>query len=375
MLRRVYIIAGTIFLASVLLLLRYNYDSEIKDTNIIQFPVHDPTHSADIGDPDREEPEEHIEVKLMCDEMNTEQFKVEMRERNQHTQIWCKGHPNALKSPREIWHYEKVGESGINWCPVFKAASSSTSAFFCPLYYDKCQDLGAQIWRNNNHFGAIPKAKNLIVVRHPFERLLSAYRDKIQSPNPNDPFLVPVMRDIVSKFRKVDVSNKKDILDKAIIEAADYLRAQPGFNRGHLSFVKDSDNPYLNPISATFEEFVRGVIDDFVPGSNHWRPAINYCAPCGMNYEYIIKSEEYTCEFDHFLRAIGHKSEDRVDKRVNFNPVREPKDRTDVYNFYASLSDELLDSLYKHYRSDCEIFQYDCKDLIERVKLQKQGVA
>eukprot|EP00116_Pleurobrachia_bachei_P000393 sb/3460655/ len=137
--------------------------------------------------------------------------------------------------------------------------------------------------------------------------------------------------------------------------------------------ASDSDNPYLNPISATFDEFVRGVIAGFVPGSNHWKPAAEYCTPCGMNYAYIIKSEEYTCEFDHFLRAIGHKSEDRVDKRVNFNPVRAPKDRTDVYKFYASVSDDLLDSLYNYSKSDCEIFQYDCKELIETMKLQKQS--
>uniref|UniRef100_A0A8C6WM44 Carbohydrate sulfotransferase n=1 Tax=Neogobius melanostomus TaxID=47308 RepID=A0A8C6WM44_9GOBI len=118
----------------------------------------------------------------------------------------------------------------------------------------------------------------VLFVREPFERLVSAFRDKFESPNS---YYHPVFgRPIISKYR------------------ANATRAALRTGAG-----------------VTFREFVRYLLDVKRPvGMDiHWEPVSQMCSPCLMRYSFIGKFENLEKEANFLLRNIG--------QNVLLNPI------------------------------------------------------
>merc|ERR1711894_433051 len=101
----------------------------------------------------------------------------------------------------------------------------------------------------------------LLWFRHPFERILSAYRDK---------FFINTNYDDAYERRKV----KKffNLFGRKIIQK--YRKVQP------------IDQKYEN--APTFREFVHYLLDIPLKGFNsHWLPIYQKCKPCHINYSII----------------------------------------------------------------------------------------
>lgn len=112
--------------------------------------------------------------------------------------------------------------------------------------------------RWNNYF-------KFMFVRNPLERLVSAYRNKIEPP------LSFSNQNKFPEFLKVDILNhyrQEDLLE---------------WRRGH----KLSVSP-LPQIAVTFQEFIRSVIDesDSMKINEHFRPAIDICHPCLARFNF-----------------------------------------------------------------------------------------
>ena len=105
-----------------------------------------------------------------------------------HVQTKCGQYDRSVQSTLsrvyENWYFP---ESDLSWCPMFKCASTNTLSRFCLDYFpaSKCTDKkhnGAMLYRYNQIFTkkTLGSAPLFTVVRDPFRRLLSAYRDKFE---------------------------------------------------------------------------------------------------------------------------------------------------------------------------------------------------
>ncbi|XP_050709661.1 carbohydrate sulfotransferase 11-like [Eriocheir sinensis] len=155
--------------------------------------------------------------------------------------------------------------------------------------------------------------KKLIVVRDPFERFLSAYRDKLEGGT--------------NKVYQEKVANKIK------------------------SFWPFSSH---TPKNVTFPEFV-----DFVTGlsdtsyfDEHWRPYHKLCFPCAIRYHVIAKYETLTEDSERFLRLIG------APDNLHFPPYVPGNTSCILPQYMASLSQAQRRKLYKLYQRDFEAFEY-----------------
>ena len=309
---------------------------------------------------------------------NSEKFRKLMKMRRERLSTVCNSSRDKLHlsegPPRELFHFHGVGDAGLTWCPVFKAASSNTNAFFCPLYYDqnKCDDKmrnGANIWRYSEFFppdsAQVPR---FIVVRDPFERILSAYRDKIEGPGAVS-FLDTIYYKILGPLRLIPshlIPEKGRLLWEARETADELLQSEEnGKMKGRKTYISNSSNPYKNPLSATFSEFLRAVLTG--TSNEHWLTVDSACAPCGdhAHYQYIIQVEDYDCEVNNMLGEVGARELQALHteyRQTNQNPGRGPQGAmTDLYEYYGALPGDLLRAFYEWYKGDCEMFGYDCE--------------
>ena len=112
-------------------------------------------------------------------------------------------------------------------------------------------------WSNKNLL-------SFVIVRHPFERILSAYRDR---------FFINFSYSRNSKERE---EQKRKEFQQAYGQQIlrDYRKTEP------------ENEKYKN--TPTFREFVNFVLDQPLSKHNpHWRPAYLHCMPCHINYTII----------------------------------------------------------------------------------------
>lgn len=165
--------------------------------------------------------------------------------------------------------------------------------------------------------------KKVMVVRHPFERILSAYRDKLENSTVGREhgtlhFYEKYGRKIVAKYRKSTEEVKQQ--------------------------------------EPTFEEFVQYLIDtDLVNyADDHWIPYYLYCTPCLTNYDVIIYFETFQEDIHLLLRLIEEKS---MPEWKHSNSIGRSRKEL-VKSYYRKLSHETILKLYEKYRIDFELFGY-----------------
>jgi hypothetical protein len=160
-----------------------------------------------------------------------------------------------------------------------------------------------------------------IFVRHPFERLVSAYRDRLASNVTK--YHMNTGREIIRKFRK---------------------------NPSRLSLEMGND--------VTFPEFVTFVIDEWKkmkrPLDAHWRPVIDLCLPCDMQFHFIGKFETLNRDVDYLLRKLNE-----TDLVGLFSS--QPKSKTTSSLWKESMkmiSHQQLSDLNRIYADDFRLFGY-----------------
>uniref|UniRef100_UPI0035901AE5 carbohydrate sulfotransferase 9-like n=1 Tax=Myxine glutinosa TaxID=7769 RepID=UPI0035901AE5 len=158
-----------------------------------------------------------------------------------------------------------------------------------------------------------------LFVREPFNRLVSAYRDKFEANNTLYEKLIG--RWIIKDFRE---NPSKDAL---------------ATGKG-----------------VTFTEFVRFITYYTNHMDRHWFPMYKLCFPCDIHYDFIGKFESINIEAPWFLHNVG--TPDAVDypKRKD---TAFPRTNTDMTDYYIKqLSYEDRNALFELARQDYELFDY-----------------
>ena len=191
---------------------------------------------------------------------------------------------------------------------------------------------------------------SFIVVRHPFERLVSAYRDKLERTNKYYYQLYGIK--IVKMFR-----------NKAIEKFGEKYFAKEN-NYGAI-LKPDPNDPKARHSSSqpSFWEFVQAVISGEID-DGHWRPQYKFCSVC---HNFQIKTINYILKFENMdeeaLLFLKHLKLDKMFSSVSNDKLNSNRpsnlSSTELTRLYFStLSASDVTRLYNIYKPDFVLFNY-----------------
>ncbi|XP_026290551.1 carbohydrate sulfotransferase 11 [Frankliniella occidentalis] len=166
-----------------------------------------------------------------------------------------------------------------------------------------------------------------LIVRHPFERLLSAYRNKLEQKSSSSKyFQTRIGRHIIKTYRK-NPSNHS-------------------LQYGH---------------DVTFSEFATYLGTENGPGgeyNEHWKPIHQLCAPCAIRYDIIGKYETLYDDADYLLHQLGEPTS-------AFPRYAHPSNTTATLGkYFGTLSVDLLRKMYSVYETDFRLFGYNLQEFL-----------
>ena len=157
-----------------------------------------------------------------------------------------------------------------------------------------------------------------MVARHPFVRILSAYRSKFEVPN-------QLFEQIAGEYIKMRYSPENKPKDYRV----------------------------------TFEEFVHYLVDkDLAEYNSHWKPLTYVCQPCEIHYDYIVKLETSYVDYPRILSTLKNVSDSKrgVLKSMRMYKVNTSLDRVQTY--YSRIPVNHMNSLEEIYHLDLDLFGY-----------------
>ncbi|KAI4899718.1 hypothetical protein NFI96_013627 [Prochilodus magdalenae] len=163
----------------------------------------------------------------------------------------------------------------------------------------------------------------VLFLREPFERLVSAFRDKFESPNS---YYHPVFgKPIISKYR----SNASQLA----------LHTGEG---------------------VTFKEFIQYLLDVHRPvGMDiHWEPVVQLCSPCLIDYDFIGKFETIEEEANLLLRSIGAPANLTFPSFKDRNPNAARTSSQITQKYFSQLNLTERQKTYDFYFMDYLMFNY-----------------
>ncbi|XP_030628282.1 carbohydrate sulfotransferase 12-like [Chanos chanos] len=171
----------------------------------------------------------------------------------------------------------------------------------------------------------LEKYTKFIFVRHPYVRLISAYRDKFVKEN----------QEFYTRYGV-------------------HMLRKYGNNSSPPAKVKDAHAAGVFP---SFSDFIQYLTDPetekFRPFDEHWRQAYRLCHPCQINYDFIGKMETVEEDAAHLFRML------HVDNIVELPPSYSNKTTESwLRDWYANIPYDWKRNLYKVYETDFKLFGY-----------------
>ncbi|KAM9190247.1 carbohydrate sulfotransferase 8-like [Mergus octosetaceus] len=159
----------------------------------------------------------------------------------------------------------------------------------------------------------------VMFTRHPLERLVSAYRDKLLHSEPY--YSTTVANEIRAMFRKNKNSSEK----------------------------------------VSFQEFVSFIIAKPMNALDiHWKPMFLLCDPCNIRYDILGKYETLGLDSEHVLKAIGAPESLQYPSLKRYGS--EKRTNGDItLEYLRQLNSEQIEKIKKLYEMDFLLFNYTMK--------------
>jgi len=275
---------------------------------------------------------------------------------------YCNNSPVLLQKPRQLQaagiseqkanHFTKIFQSDLlknivripslrlDWCLVPKVASTSISQLLLrhlpktrdsqsePLFIQKevWERAGRLTWQQYTqavHF------TRFLIVRHPFARIASAYRNKLED-----------------RSRSHDGTYFYNTYSAQIIRFA-----RGGFNH--------------SAPEPSFEEFIDFLLSTSIQDDDeHWQPVALRCRMCEIAYTHIISYENLSTEWRVFLESsnlpLDHQlpwSNKGLEGSSN-TPLDHLGQSGALRQYFNQISTEKLKKLAARYEADFKMFGY-----------------
>lgn len=283
----------------------------------------------------------------------TRELVDRLSSRRKHVNEVCKKY--GLDKPSETyqpnaWEYLVNAKHGLVWCNVFKAASSTWFYNFNLLagYTEQellhAKDTPIQLARKryarpsvaelHKAMNSTPQPLSFMIARHPLERLVSGFRDKILS---GSRYYSKLSRTILHRYK--DMRNG---------EETDKAKSWSFFGKTKPKAVVPS-----------FAQFVQFLLDEAAKGhrlDEHWTPINNFCTPCLVDFDVFAKVETMEEDGNYIIFSAGIQD---VIKPKRINRSRNEPTNAVADKYLCQLSESQMDGLLKLYRYDIEMFSYD----------------
>lgn len=296
-------------------------------------------------------------------------FVAEQERRTQHMKTECAGFLPPASDIESKGMAPPPGLAGVHnllldrtnniaYCPIYKAASTSWTVtlleiggFWKKDHHKKnvnLQTFVRQVYPKISNFAGPALTRSMtrfMVVRHPFERLLSCYRDKFEQAK--KAFYYTRYGDkMVRNYRKFPAH----ITSSQLGMLQEQVRAKVAAGVPvHLP-----GNPFAEPLGPMFSEFVQYVLhakhDD-----EHWRTYFEHCSPCHMSYQFVLRFEDINREGKEFIEYLNRTSQ--VEMRWE-NPTQGGSTNDVICSYYSELSKKTIQELVKKYEKDFTLFEY-----------------
>lgn len=174
-----------------------------------------------------------------------------------------------------------------------------------------------------------------LIVRDPFERLISAFKDKfVKNPRFEPWYKHDIAPAIIRKYRK---SHRSSDATTSGLHFEDFVR-------------------YLGDVEGR-----RSVDRQFGEHIIHWVTYAELCAPCEIHYSVIGHHETLEQDAPYILKAAG------IEKVVSY-PAIPPGitryNRTKVESYFSGISKRDIRRLYARYQGDFYLFGYPTPDFL-----------
>ncbi|ROT79643.1 Carbohydrate sulfotransferase 11 [Penaeus vannamei] len=312
---------------------------------------HQTTTEAETKQENGEETEQSKNVKR--------QWESKQEERKQAVREACRGRDreylleHLLDSPRLLGHLLVDDGHRAIYCYVPKVSCTTWKQVWAaltgtlktskkheipsvsPHYLTKKMSLLGQKLSREELRRKIQTYTKFLVVRHPLERLLSAFRNKLEgNGRPARVFKRVYGAKIIREYRR-----------------------GPESSRENTTSVEDLEKESAKTTGedVRFSEFVSFLLDkkDLAIVNEHWRPYESLCHPCALSYDVIAKYESLEEDSERFLRLIG------APEGLHFPQYAPTNTSALLHSYLASVKPDRLAQLMMAYQRDFQLFQYD----------------
>ncbi|XP_025993413.2 carbohydrate sulfotransferase 11 [Solenopsis invicta] len=265
-----------------------------------------------------------------------------------------------LRTPLVKRHFLYNVEHKSLYCWIRKAASTSFTKLFSDMsnrqvdhdLYKEVDFLSPESLKDLQRFADNNTVFKLLVVRHPFQRLVSSYRDRIEDN---------------SKYTAQSWLYARQILHLSRPELFRFNATLSG-NILQRIFLPDKRLKVI----PSFREFLEWLLKQ--PSNHddvHWAQYHTHCAVCDVRYNFILKLDEYTFgEVNYILTKL----------RLNKDKIYLPKlqrTRTGITDFdttckyFHNLTTDVVLKLYERYKVDFEMYNYKLDKYLHCAKSKK----
>nr|KAF7423657.1 hypothetical protein H0235_008940 [Vespula pensylvanica] len=259
-----------------------------------------------------------------------------------------------LKTPLVKKHFLYSPKHKSLYCWIRKVASTSFTTLFSNIQeHRNMNSLTPHSSKELQHLTNDSNIFKLLVVRHPFERLVSSYRDRIED--------------------NTKYTDQAWIYTKKI-----YHFTRPNLFRSNKTtgsfFQKIFTRDKRLQIVPTFKEFIEWLLQESPKHDDvHWDQYYTHCALCNINYSFILKLDYYTFDqINYIFSKFG------IDKNNMDLPNLEQSkggctDFKLTCKYFQNLTHNTILKLHERYKIDFEMYNYDldkyllCKSEITKI--------
>ncbi|XP_076026909.1 carbohydrate sulfotransferase 12-like [Genypterus blacodes] len=169
-----------------------------------------------------------------------------------------------------------------------------------------------------------------LFVRHPFVRLISAYRDKFL--NVKEYFYQNFARDMMRRYS------------------------------GQAYTPRTAEEAHASGLHPSFYDFIQYLLDPQTernePFEPHWRQMSRLCHPCLIQYDFVGHQENLQDDAEQLLRILGLEN-------IKFPPSYENMTSSNsVKDWFVTVPLEARRELYKLYEADFSLFGYSKPNML-----------
>ncbi|CAF1059661.1 unnamed protein product [Adineta ricciae] len=227
----------------------------------------------------------------------------------------------------------------------FSSINSTSPTVFLNPHRLNLKDIFPHLNYNNTNSSSdilSPSFTRVLFVRHPFERLVSAYKERIATLG-KDRIQQEPYYDALRKIICYRYSNK---------------------NQTQRSDPKPYSCQNVIPSFKHFVQYILNGIDDpstIIRMDAHWQPYTTICQVCNIGYNFIGKYESFNDDFTSLLKRLN------VSDWNTQHHLGASDNRTEEYRrMYSSLPNQLICGLVRLYKNDLLLFNYQIEDYVNR---------